>query len=92
MNLRLEIAIHFFFFFLIIRTCLVQNELYIGMFFIVLIFLMPRSYSHQAGYYYIRGLQSFFDSHFMDAKYVYGVNHYVVLQFFSFYFSYVVIF
>lgn len=32
MNLRLEIAIHFFFF-LIIRTCLVQNELYIGMFF-----------------------------------------------------------
>lgn len=26
------------------------------------------SYSHQAGYYYIRGLQSFFDSHFVDAK------------------------
>ena len=61
-------------------------------FFIILVFLMPRSYSHQAGYYYIRGLQSFFDSHFMDAKYVYGVNHYVVLQFFSFCFSYVVIF
>ena len=33
MNLRLEIAIHFFFFFKIIRTCLVQNELYIGMFY-----------------------------------------------------------
>lgn len=29
---------------------------------------MLRSYSHQAGYYYIRGLQAFFDSHYMDAK------------------------
>ncbi|XP_020610699.1 MAU2 chromatid cohesion factor homolog [Orbicella faveolata] len=26
------------------------------------------SHSHQAGYYYIRGLQSFFESRFMDAK------------------------
>lgn len=26
------------------------------------------SHSHQAAYYYIRGLQAFFESHFMDAK------------------------
>ena len=33
-----------------------------------LILFVLSSHSHQAGYYYIRGLQSFFESRFMDAK------------------------